>query len=130
MPLTKRLGVVGRSIRFHVTADAGSASTFFEMKTRPLVVAAHDVEVSPAVRSIAAMLPPERSPQVALVSRTAPSSAQSPQVTAKSPVHVLQCSCASAIVSVPRPAVFVRYAVRLLPANIVLLTAGSTITGA
>jgi len=48
----------------------------------------------------------------------------------KSPVHVLQCCWASAIVIVPRPAVFVRYAVRLLPANIVLLTTGSLITGA
>src|SRR6185295_9767750 len=110
MLLTKRLGslAASESSRVHVTADAGSASTFFEMKTRPVVVAAHAVEPSPEVRSIAAMLPPARSPQAALVSRDVPSSAQSPHVSAKVPVHSLQIACASTIVLDPRPAVFVR----------------------
>ena len=38
---------------------AAAASAFFEMKTRPVVVAAHIVPVS-LPRSIAATLPPER----------------------------------------------------------------------
>ncbi len=43
---------------------------------------------------------------------------------------MLQIALASANVRVPSPAVFVRYAVRPVPANIVLLTIGSLITGA
>ena len=51
MLLTNRFGVVASSSsRVHVTADAGSASMFFEMKTRPVVVAAQPVEVSSVVR--------------------------------------------------------------------------------
>jgi len=92
MLLTKRFGsiVVSSSSRVHVTEAAGSASTFFEMNTRPVVVAAQAEDASATVRSIAATAPPARSPQAALVSRTAPSSAQSPHTTVKSPVQVLQ----------------------------------------
>ena len=45
---TKRPGsiVVSSSSRVHVTADAGSAATFFEMKTRPVDVPAQAVDVS------------------------------------------------------------------------------------
>ena len=80
MLLTNRPGMVAESSsrRVHETALAGSASTFFEMKTRPVVVAAHALDVSAVVRSIAAMLPPARLPQAAFVSRVGPSSAQSP----------------------------------------------------
>ena len=55
MPLTKRLGsaVADGSVssRVYVTEPA-AASAFFEMKTRPVFVAAHIVPVSLAVRSI------------------------------------------------------------------------------
>src|SRR5215207_2162120 len=124
MLVTYLLGVAGdgRSIRLQVTEVAtrlipisgsgpisttGSASTFFETKTRPVDVAAQAVDVSSFVRSTAARLPPARSPQAASVNRTLPSSAQSPHCALKLPVHSLQTSCAWAIVLVPRPAVFV-----------------------
>ena len=81
---------------------------FFEMNTRPVVVAAHDVDVSATVRSTADVAPPERSPQKADVSRFGPVSAQSPHWTLKSPNHVLQCSWASARLIDPSPCVFVR----------------------
>src|SRR5918994_6039534 len=113
-------------------STVGSAFTFFVMKTRPVLVAAHAVNVSAVVLSTAATLPPARSPQAEAVKRTGPSSAQSPHVMLgwKSPVHVLQCSWASAMVIEPRPCVFVRYAVRPVPANIVPLTTGSLMIGA
>ena len=87
---------------------------FFEMNTRPVVVAAHAVDVSAVVRSTAETahgiggVGQARSPQKAAVSRFGPVSAQSPQTTEKSPNHVLQCCCASASVIVPSPWVFVR----------------------
>ena len=55
---TNRFGVTASSSsRVQVTALAGSAATFFEMKTRPTVVAAHAVDVSAVVRSIAPVAP-------------------------------------------------------------------------
>src|SRR5918993_2624888 len=150
MELTIRFGVTeSSSMRVQVTLVAtrcvygsfggirgcrttvGSAFTFFVMKTRPVLVAAHALDVSAVVRSIAATLPPARLPQAAAVKRTGPSSAQSPHVMSgrKSPVHVLQCFWASAIVIVPRPCVLVRYAVRPVPANIQPLTTGSLMIG-
>ena len=42
------------SNRVNVTALAGSASAFFEMKTRPRGVAAQSVELLPPARSTAA----------------------------------------------------------------------------
>ena len=128
---TNRFGsiVVSSSSRVHDTALAGSAPTFFVMKTRPVDVPAQADDESALVRSTAATLPPARSPQKAAVSRLGPSSAQSPHWTAKSPVHELQCCCASAIVIVPRPWVFVRYAVRPVPANIQPLSTGSLMIG-
>src|SRR5262245_27574396 len=130
MELTNRPGVAAESssIRVQVTALAGSASTFFEMKTRPVVVAAHALDESAVVRSMAATFPPARLPQAALVKRGAPSSAQSPHVSANVPVHSLQIACASATVLLPRPAVFVLNAV-CVPAKSVFETTGSEITG-
>src|SRR5512132_543465 len=97
MLVTYRLGVLGRSIRVQTTAEAGSAPTFFEMKTRPLFPPAHAVDVSAVVRSIAATeLPgPPRSPQKSLVSGLGPSRSQSPHGAAPLPVHSLQIACAS-----------------------------------
>src|SRR5437868_5896718 len=89
----------------------------------------HAVEVSALVRSIAATALPARVPHAASVNGVGPRRAQSPQVAARVPNHSLQTACASAYVLVPRPAVLVRYAVRPVPANIVLLTTGSLITG-
>ncbi len=145
MLLTKRFGVVGRSIRFQTTflatrrvfVDGGvagnsstpGASTFFVTNTRPVVVAAHAVPVSAAVRSIWATFPPARSPQAASIRRTWPSSAQSPHWTPPIPVHSLHRMFASATVFVPSPAVCVRYAVRAVPTNIDLLTTGSLMIG-
>src|SRR5512132_259081 len=132
MLLTNRFGVAAESSssRVQVTALAGSASTFFEMKTRPVVVAAHAVDVSAAVRSIAAVAPPARVPHAAFVSGVGPRRAQSPQaLPGPVPVHSLQTACAWSYVLLPSPAVFVRYAVSPVPANIVLLTTGSLMTG-
>src|SRR6266480_7355271 len=110
MLLTNRFGAAAESSsrRVQETALAGSWSTFVEMKTRPLVVAAHAVEVSAFVRSIAATAPPERVPHAASVNGVGPRRAQSPQTAARVPNHSLQTACASAYVLVPRPAVFVR----------------------
>src|SRR6266545_1547181 len=135
MLLTNRFGVTASSSsRVHKTALAGSASTFFEMKTRPTVVAAQALDVSAGVRSMEAVAPPARSPKAASSSGVGPSRSQSPHVEKLPggipvPVHSLQIVSASAMVRVPRPAVFVRYAVRPVPANSVLLTTGSLITG-
>src|SRR5258708_32547591 len=81
------------SSRVHVRADAGSASAFFEMKTRPRVVAAHNVELSLDARETQPTLPPPRVPRAGfLVVSDRPSSAtQSPHCTVKSPVNSLQC---------------------------------------
>ena len=111
MPETNRPGEVAESSssRVQETLDAGSASTSFVMKTRPVVVAAHSVDVSAVVRAIAAIAGPARSPQKASVSGFGPSRSQSPQVpNGPVPVHSLQTALASATVLEPRPAVFVR----------------------
>src|ERR687898_1789724 len=98
MLLTNLFGVTASSSsRVHVTAEAGSALMFLEMKTRPVVVAAQPVDASAVDRSIAETAGPALSPHAASVRRTAPSSAQSPQTTVKSPVQVLQCCWASSI---------------------------------
>src|SRR5262245_19389717 len=130
MLLTNRPGdsAESSSRRVHDPALAGSAATFFVMNTRPVVVAAHPDELSAVVRSTAAMFPPARLPQAAFVNLGVPSSAQSPQVSAKVPVHSLQIACASASVLAPRPAVFVLKTV-CVPANSVFETTGSEITG-
>ena len=62
MPLMKRPGVVGRSIREYVTEPA-AALAFFETKRRPVPVAAHSVPVSLAARSIATTFEPARVPR-------------------------------------------------------------------
>src|SRR5437588_12932334 len=63
MPLTNRAGsavALGSvSSRVKVTLPA-AASAFFDMKTRPVVVATHNVPVSFVVRANAATLPPAR----------------------------------------------------------------------
>src|SRR5579864_312576 len=94
MPLMNRPGAAAEvlSMRVNDTELAGSASAFLEMNTRPAVVAAHKVEVSPVPRATAATLPPERLPNAPLVNVTAPSGAQSPHCTVKSPVNSLQCT--------------------------------------
>src|SRR6266545_2979721 len=66
------------SIRVSVTAEAGSASAFFEMKSRPPVVPAHSVLLSLEAREIHESVPPV----------DAPSGSQSPHWTVKSPVIV------------------------------------------
>src|SRR5262245_46028670 len=109
MLLTNRFGVVASSsIRVQFTELAGSASALDEMNTRPVVGAAQAGDVFDGCRSTLATPPPARLPQKAEVSRLAPSSTQSPQVTEKSPVHSLQCWFASASVIEPSPNVFVR----------------------
>src|SRR6266542_2951666 len=70
MPDTNRFGsaVADGSVssRVYVT-DPAAASAFFEMKTRPVVVAAHRVPVSLGARSIAATKPVARVPYEAAV---------------------------------------------------------------
>src|SRR5687768_1410690 len=125
MLLTNRFGVTASSSRrVKLTAEAGSAFALLETNTRPVVVAAHRVELFARVRSTAATAPPARSPHSGAVRRTVPSSAQSPQTASKVPVHSLQIRLASSSVRSPRPNVFVRYAVRPVPAHIVPLTVG------
>src|ERR671930_529731 len=98
MLLTKRFGVTAESSsrRVHETALAGSRSTFVEMKTRPLLVAAHAVEVLAVVRSIAATAPPALEPHAPSVSGVGPRRSQSPQVSANVPNHSLQIAWACA----------------------------------
>src|SRR5437867_4525941 len=61
MPLTKRPGLFASSESSRVyDTEPAAALAFVEMKTRPVVVAAHSVPVSLAVRAIAATFPPER----------------------------------------------------------------------
>ena len=66
------------------TTEAAGSLALLEKKTRPVVVAAQSVPVSAVLRSIAATLPPERSPHVAEVSRVdgtpLPIFTKSPQV--------------------------------------------------
>src|SRR5260221_8745216 len=83
MVVMKRPGELAAvlSMRWKPTEAAESASAFLETKTRRVVVAPHSVELSPVVRESAATLPPLRLPNAALVSRSGPSAAQSPQVT-------------------------------------------------
>src|SRR6266540_1135322 len=127
---TNRFGsfAASGSSRVNATDAAGSASAFFEMKTRPVEVAAQRVDVSVVARSTATTVPPARSPNAALVSRVPPSGCQSPQTTVKSPVHSLQCARNSASVIEPTPAVFVRQTY-CAPRKSVLLTFGSAIVG-
>src|SRR5712692_3649657 len=127
---TNRFGsfVASVSIRVNETALAGSASAFFETKTRPGPVAAQSVEVSPDARSTATTSPPGRSPKVELVSDGPPSGCQSPHGTVKSPVHSLQCARNSLRLIEPMPAVFVRQT-WAVPTNSVRLTFGSEIIG-
>src|SRR5712691_11962172 len=62
---------------------AAAASAFLKMKTRPVLVAAHNVPVSLGARSTAATVPRERSPKAAEVSDVAPAgpmATKSPQL--------------------------------------------------
>src|SRR5919112_212483 len=63
MPLMKRFGslVTSESSRVKTTLLAGSASAFFVMNRRPVVVDAHNVPVSLAARPIRPTKPPTRS---------------------------------------------------------------------
>src|SRR6266545_571298 len=131
MLLTNLFGVTASSSsRVHETAAAALASTLREMNTRPVVVAAHAVDVSAEVRSTAATAPPDRTPQNEPVSGLPPACCQSPHTPLKVPVHVLQTLFASASVRLPSPNVLVRKTVFPVPANIVPLTLGSLMTGA
>src|ERR671914_459861 len=130
MLVTNRFGVAASSSsRVHPTVAGLAASTFLLMKTRPVVVAAHAVDVSAVVRSTAATAGPARSPQKASVNRLGPSSAQSPQSSGTVASHALHSVLACSIDRLPKPKVLVRYAVSPVPANIVPLTFGSLITG-
>src|SRR5918997_3415593 len=131
MLLMKRFGAPAKSSssRVHETVVASSASTLPVTNRRPVVVAAHAELVLAFVRSIAATAPPARVPQDAAVRRSGPSSTQSPHTSSKVPKKELQMRLASSKVRLPRPAVLVRYTVRPVPANIVLDTTGSLMTG-
>src|SRR2546429_8940252 len=76
MPLTNRPGSAaadgGVSSRVQVPADGAASFAFFEMKPRPVVVAAHSVPVSLGVRARAATKPPARVPYAAAVRSVAP----------------------------------------------------------
>jgi len=100
MLLMNRFGLFGArvSIRVNVTSAFG-ASAFFEMKTRPVVVAAQSVFVSELILAKAATLPPERVvprksvplPTVSLVSPGGPIATKSPQAGfAEDVVNTLQ----------------------------------------
>ena len=54
------LFAASESSRVYVTLPAVASSAFFEIKTRPVVVAAHRVAVSELPRATAATLPPVR----------------------------------------------------------------------
>lgn len=66
IPLTKRLGADKDlvSIRVKATEVLVSASALREIKTRPVLVAAHSVELSDAVLCTAAMNPPAHVPRL------------------------------------------------------------------
>src|SRR5712691_6645465 len=127
---TNRFGsfAANESSRVNVTPLAGSAPAFFEMKTRPVEVAAQSVDVSLDARSTATTSPPARSPNVADVSVGPPSGCQSPHGTVKSPVHSLQCARNSDSDIEPMPHVFVRQT-WAVPTNSVRLTFVSEIIG-
>src|SRR5215203_4257195 len=88
MPDTKRPGSAvadGRgSGRVYVTEPAASFA-FFEMKTRPVVVATHIVPLSVAVRSIAATKPPLRGVSAFVYAAPVRSVAPSGPMRTKSP---------------------------------------------
>src|SRR6266496_3431373 len=118
--------VASVSILLNVTVVSGSASAFFETKTRPKVVAAHNVLLSLGARDTQPTRPPlrlsvygqpvfavehvKRPPEFGL-----PSLTQSPHCTVKSPVNRLQCWSRYAC---GPPLSFVRHACRM-PQNIV-----------
>src|SRR4051812_39695667 len=70
IPETNRCGslAASESIRVNEAAAALTASAFLDTKTRPVLVAAHSVDVSLVARSVAAIVPPARSPNAALIS--------------------------------------------------------------
>ena len=78
-------------MRVNTTEAFGSASALCEMKTRPVLVAAHNVVLSAAVLCTAATAPPAKVPSACAVSEVAPIVTQSPHCTVKSPVNSLQC---------------------------------------
>src|SRR5512134_2106214 len=128
MLLTKRSGVVGRSMRVQATLAGRSASTFFEMNTRPVPVDAQAVDMSVTARSTAETALPARVPRAAEVSAGVAIWAQSPHVTAKSPNHSLQWPRNSDRVIAPMPHVLVRQTLAV-PTNIVFDTTGSLMIG-
>ena len=93
MLLIERFGELASSVSslVNVTALAGSASAFFEIKSRPVWVEAQRVEVSLFVRLIQPTAPPLRVPRVDEVSVAPSRNSQSPHCTVKSPVNSLQC---------------------------------------
>src|SRR5258707_12735153 len=109
MLLIGRFGVVEVSIRLKTTA-AAAAFAFFETKSRPRVVDAHSVELSPEPRASQPTLPPLRLPRAEVVSDKPSTVTQSPhvKVSGKSPVNSLQCDSKVAK-SGPTPSVFVRH---------------------
>src|SRR5438874_12362594 len=117
------------SSRVNVTALAGSASAFFEMKTRPRGVAAQRVELSLVARLTQATWPPARVPRELVVSDKPSIGTQSPHVyvAGKSPVNSLQCDSKVAK-SGPTPSVFVRHT-WFRPQYIVPCTVGSAMIG-
>src|SRR5205809_5082272 len=132
--------VASVSILLNVTVVCGSASAFFETKTRPKVVAAHNVLLSLGARDTQPTRPPLRKfpygqPGFAVehVSRPPefglPSFTQSPHVYVggKSPVNSLQCDSKVAK-SGPTPSVFVHHT-WFRPQYIVPCTVGSAMIG-
>src|SRR6266404_8097700 len=109
----------------NVTALAGSASAFFEMKTRPRGVAAQRVELSLVARLTQLIWPPARVPRELVVSDRPSSVTQSPHCTVKSPVNSLQCWSKYAC---GPPSSFVRHT-WLRPQYIVPCTVGSVMIG-
>src|SRR4029077_3193915 len=101
--------VASVSRRVNVTALAGSAPAFFEMKRRPRGVAAQRVELSVVARLTQVICPPPRVPRELVVSDNTSSATQSPHVyvAGKSPVNSLQCDSKVAR-SGPTPSVLVR----------------------
>ena len=100
------------------------------MKTRPLIVAAHRVDVSCSARSTIETDTAGPVAPAAALSGVVPSGSQSPHVTWKSPVHSLHCSRNSSSDIEPMPCVFVRSAGDVVvPTNIVRCTTGSEMIG-
>src|SRR5262245_16879587 len=89
---TKRPGALlpaSSSSRVNVTELAGSAPAFFEITTWPFCAAAQRVFESEGARSAAVVN--AFAPATKPANPAGPSGSQSPHVTAKSPVHSLQC---------------------------------------